>query len=59
LQGRFEQTLIATRDAIEAALKKRKEHSEQIAGELTRLDSALIILEEIKETLEACSAENL
>ncbi|MBN1795207.1 MAG: dynamin family protein [Sedimentisphaerales bacterium] len=49
LQGRFEQTLIATRGAIDAALKKRKEHSEQITGELIRLDSARITLEEIKE----------
>ena len=59
LLGRFEQTLIATRGAIEAALKKRKEHSGQIAGELTKLDSTLIILEEIKETFEVRSSENL
>lgn len=51
LRGRFEQTLIATRGAIEAALKKRKEHSEQVSGEFTRLDSAIIILEEIQESL--------
>ncbi|OHB58880.1 MAG: hypothetical protein A2173_11000 [Planctomycetes bacterium RBG_13_44_8b] len=52
LNERFEQTLAATQGAIEAALEKRKKHSEKVANELSRFDSALIILEEIKEVFE-------
>lgn len=52
LEKRFEQTLAATEGAIETALKKRKEHSEMISSELSRLASALMILTEIKETFE-------
>jgi GTPase Era involved in 16S rRNA processing len=51
LQRRFERTLTATEGAIEAALKKRKEHSEQVAGELTRLDFAIVVLERIQKSL--------
>ncbi len=49
LEKRFEQTLAATEGAIETALRKRKEHSEIISSELTRLESALMVLTEIKE----------
>jgi len=59
LNERFEQTLAATQGAIEAALEKRKKHSEQVAGELNRLSSALIRLEEIKDSFEAQPAKTL
>jgi GTPase SAR1 family protein len=59
LKERFEQTLTATRGAIEAALKKQKEHSGQIAGELTKFNSVLTILEDINEAFEERLAENL
>ncbi len=52
LGRQFEQTLIATRGAIEAALKKRKEHSEIVADEITHLQESLRILTNIKDSLE-------
>jgi len=52
LNEQFERTLAATQGAIEAALEKRKKHSEQVAGELSRFDCTLISLEEIKESFE-------
>ncbi len=50
---RFKQTLAATQGAIEAAMKKRKERSELISEELSRLDSAIIILQEIKDSFDS------
>jgi len=55
LDRRFKQTLAATEGAVETALRKRKEHSEIISNELTRLESALMLLTEIKEAFEANS----
>lgn len=56
MKEQFEQTLIATRGAVEAALQKRKEHSEMVAGELSRLDAALMILTDIKDAFDADEA---
>jgi len=52
LDGQFRRTLSATHDAIEAALKKRKDHAETISVELARFESALNTLTEIKEVLD-------
>jgi predicted small secreted protein len=52
LGRQFEQTVIATRGAIETALKKRKEHSEIVADEITHLQESLNILTNIKDSLE-------
>jgi GTPase Era involved in 16S rRNA processing len=52
LGRQFEQTVIATRGAIEAALKKRKEHTEIVTDEIKHLQESLKILTNIKESLE-------
>jgi AMMECR1 domain-containing protein len=52
MADRFKQTLIATQGAIEAAMKKRKERSDLISEELSRLDCAIIVLQEIKESFD-------
>ncbi|HEX40931.1 MAG TPA: Dynamin family protein [Phycisphaerales bacterium] len=51
LKRQLEQTLAATQGAIEAAMKKRKEHSEIVAAELSRLDTAVMLLTDIREAL--------
>jgi GTPase Era involved in 16S rRNA processing len=52
MENRYKQTLTATQGAIEAAMKKRKEQSELVSEELSRLDCAIIILQEIRESFE-------
>jgi len=59
LNERFEQTLAATQGAIEAALEKRKKHSEQVTCELSRFDYALINLEKIKDSFESYPVRTL
>jgi hypothetical protein len=53
LEARFQQALLATRGAIETALRNRKEHAESVAGQLRRLDEALLVLTDIQESLLA------
>ncbi|MFA5553670.1 MAG: dynamin family protein [Phycisphaerae bacterium] len=57
LQKRFDQTLIATQGAIQAALKKRKEHSETIAADIIEFEKSLANLTNIQESLIHSSEE--
>ena len=57
LQKRFEQALTATRGAIETGLKKRKEHSEIVSGEIIRIEESLEILTNIMESLKSAGKE--
>ena len=49
LDRQFEDTVSATHGAIQASLKKRKEHAEEIAGDVHRLNIFLEKLEDIPD----------
>jgi len=49
LDIQFDDTVSATHGAIEDSLKKRKEHAEEIAGDVQRLNSILAKLEDIPD----------
>ncbi|NYE58818.1 dynamin family protein [Carboxydothermus ferrireducens] len=55
LEERLQETILATRGAIQAAREKRLEHSQNIAQEIIRVQTFVDQLKEIKEKFQAMS----
>ncbi|ABB14654.1 dynamin family protein [Carboxydothermus hydrogenoformans] len=55
LEERLQETILATRGAIQAAREKRLEHSQNIAQEIIRIQTFVDQLKEIKEKFQAMS----